>query len=73
MEKDRERSQTTIRRIEQNDPIMKELHIGSNDFDYAGHDVGVFLSHNCADFARLGEAVENNIHLETMQYFKAPL
>ena len=57
MERVGQRSEITLRRIEQDDTTLKNLHISSRASNLADHSVGEFLSHDRAHFARLGEAV----------------
>ena len=54
-------------RIEQNDPTLKALHVGDPDLS-GWSEVGAFLSFVSTDFARLGEAIGKNTHLEKLHF-----
>ena len=59
-----EKSNATLRRIEQNDPKFKSLHIVGRD-NTAGHTSDTcFWPHDSCRCVRLGNAIANNTHLE---------
>ena len=53
-----EKSNAILRRIEQNDPKLTSLYIGPDDSQ--------FWLHEGADLLRLGHAIANNTHLESI-------
>ena len=53
-------SEETLRRIEQNDDQFRYLRIGYSNFDSR------FASSAASDYSRLGAAIGNNTHLETL-------
>ena len=60
-----EKSNTTLHRIEQNDPKLTHLAVVGRDYTIE-HKVACFWLHDTADLSRLGNAIANNIYLETI-------
>ena len=62
------RALTTLRRVEQNDDTLSSLLIGSSQSLRIGSSLseGVFHSSDSDDYLRLGAAIGNNTHLETL-------
>ena len=58
-------SQSTLRRIEQNDAGLSELWIANFNFD------GRFKSSDAGDYSRLGAAIGNNNHLTKLRVYGA--
>ena len=58
-------SQEALRRVTQNDPLLKRLRIGRiNDF---GVNDGNFYPDNSDDYSTLGSAIANNTHLRSLE------
>jgi len=65
-----EKSNRTLLRIEDNDPKLTSLSIV--DRGHTAHNPEeCFWMHDGADLSRLGSAIANNIHLETISFFKS--
>ena len=60
-----EKSNTTLLSIEQNDPKLTHLIVVGRDYT-TEHKVACFWLHEGADVSRLGNAIANNTHLESI-------
>lgn len=52
-------TQETLRRVEQNDPTLKQLCIGDSDVEG-----GFAVTSAVSSFSRLGECIVDNTHIE---------
>ena len=56
-------TQETLRRVEQNDPTLKQLCIGDSDVEG-----GFAVTSAVSSFSRLGECIVDNTHIERLYF-----
>ena len=60
-------TQETLRRVEQNDPTLKQLCIGDSDVEG-----GFAVTSAVSSFSRLGECIVDNTHIERLYFICLP-